>query len=120
MIKFNQHAVVNTETGKKARVHYSIGNRIDGRQCVTIYAKDYGSDLANVFSGYARTKNDSDSYTDYFETSRVCLFEDSGLYAEAKKAAEIVDAKRRAKKDAEIERFRTACEVINRQSVAAA
>lgn len=44
---FKQHHVLNTETGAKARVSYSIGNRTDGRDCVTIYAKDYGHELAS-------------------------------------------------------------------------
>lgn len=38
-VRFNQHAVTNGT--HKARVHYSLDNRCDGRRCVTIYAKDH-------------------------------------------------------------------------------
>lgn len=92
MIKFNQHAVVNTETGKKARVHYSIGNRTDGRQCVTIYAKDYGNTLAGVID----YTNNSDIMTDYFEKDRAVIFADIPLYSSALATAKAAEAKMRA------------------------
>ncbi len=83
-IKFRKHYVTNGIV--KARVRYSMDNRIDGRKCVTIYAKDYGHALGKVLSeGY---KNDTDSMTDYFDQGRVVLFEDSNYYAEARKVAE--------------------------------
>jgi hypothetical protein len=50
MIKFNKHNVINTETKVKARVHYSLDNRVDGRKCVTLYAKDYKNNLDTLFA----------------------------------------------------------------------
>ena len=52
MIKFNKHNVTDTETKIKARVLYSLDNRIDGRKCVTIYAKDYDRSLGKIFNEY--------------------------------------------------------------------
>ena len=86
MIKFNKYNVVNKETKAKARVHYSLDNRIDGRKCVTIYHKDYNHNLLDVFGD--AVINNTDAMTDYFETSRVVLFEDNPLYAEARQRAE--------------------------------
>ena len=79
-IKFNLYNVANTETGAKARVHYSAGNRTDGREAVTLYAKDYDGALESVFSD---ARNDSDSMTDYFETSRVVIFKGDARYEAA-------------------------------------
>ena len=84
-IKFNKFNVTNTETKEKARIHYSLDNRIDGRKCVTMYAKDYSSTLGKIFA--SEYKNESDSMTDYFETGKVVLFEGHALYAEARKTA---------------------------------
>jgi len=100
MIKFNKHNVTNTETKAKARVHYSTDNRTDGRDCVTIYHKDYSNALYDVMGseGYV---NDTDTMTDYFETGRVTLFANHPLYAAARKRAEankIADDARFAKK----------------------
>jgi hypothetical protein len=65
MIKFNKYNVRDTKTGKKARVRYSIDNRVDKKKCVTIYAKDYTNDLHELFpSNYS---NNTDIMTDYFE-----------------------------------------------------
>jgi len=81
-VKFNKYNVSCIETGKKARVHYSVDNRTDGRKCVTIYAKDYTNDLRDIIPvGY---ENNTDSMTDYFEKGRVVLFEDHPLYAIAR------------------------------------
>ena len=99
-IKFNIHNVVDTETKVKARVHYSYGNRTDGREAVTIYARDYGRDLHKLFEN---AKNESDSMTDYFETSRVVIFADDPLFPAALHAynrAEAKDAERIAKRKA--------------------
>ena len=88
MIKFNKHNVTNTETGAKARVHYSVDNRIDGRKAVTIYHKDYSRALGDVFAGSDGYKNDTDLMSDYFDKGRVVLFEDHPLYAAARQRAE--------------------------------
>lgn len=101
MIKFNQHHVLNTETGAKARVSYSIGNRTDGRACVTIYAKDYGHELADVMPA-ADYQNDTDISTDYFAHGRVVLFADNPLYPAALATAQLLDAKREARWAAKI------------------
>lgn len=83
-IKFNKYHV--TDGTDKARCHYSLDNRTDGRKCVTIYARDYGHTLGNLVP--ASYINDTDSITDYFDKGRVVLFEDNPLYAAARKRAE--------------------------------
>lgn len=85
-IKFNKHHVTNGAT--KARVHYALDNRADGRKCVTLYAKDYGHALGSLFSD--NYKNDTDFQTDYFDKGRVVLFEDHPEYAAARVRAEQV------------------------------
>ncbi len=83
-IKFQKYAVVSS--GVRARVHYDLDNRTDGRKCVTIYAKDYGRSLGDVFpESYI---NNTDSQTDYFEKGRVVLFEDHACYPAARVRAE--------------------------------
>ena len=83
MIKFNKFNVTNGAI--KARVHYSIGGRVDGTSAVTIYAKDTVNELHNIFS--SEYKNDSDSTTDYFESGKVVIFESHPLYGKAKERA---------------------------------
>lgn len=85
MIKLNLYNVTDTATGEKVKVHYSAGERTDGRIAVTIYEKNHGRKLGRIFKGEA--VNNSDSMTDYFETSRVVLFEDHPLYPAALEAA---------------------------------
>lgn len=81
MIKLQKFYVTDTETKVKAKVHYSAYTRAtDGRPCVTLYAKEYDYDLDKIF---AECENHSDSQTDYFEKSRVVLFEDHPLYQAA-------------------------------------
>lgn len=80
MIKFNRYNVSNGKI--KARVHYSLDNRIDKRKCVTIYAKDYSDALRNLFA--SEYKNDTDIQIDYFEKGKVVLFEDHPLYTVAR------------------------------------
>lgn len=83
MVKFNKYYVTNGT--HKARVYYSVDNRTDGRECVTIYAKDYCNSLHLIISdGYI---NNSDSVTDYFERGRVVLFSDHPLYSAARDRA---------------------------------
>ena len=86
MIKFNKHNVTDTETKEKARIFYSVDNRVDGRKCVTLYAKDYTRSLGRVLP--KDYKNASDSTTDYFESGTVVLFEEHPLYQAARKRAE--------------------------------
>ena len=83
-IKFNKFHVTDGTT--KARVFYSLDNRVDGRKVVTLYAKDYMHALAPIFG--KNTENNSDYQTDYVETDTVRIFEDSPLYAAARKRAE--------------------------------
>ena len=85
MIKFNKFNVTDTETKAKARVHYSVDNRIDGRECVTIYAKDYMNDLGEIFNG--EVIDNSDSMTDYFEKGKVVIFPDHPEYINARARA---------------------------------
>lgn len=81
MIKFNKFNV--SKDGIKTRVNYSINNHISGKNCVTIYAKDYSGDLSFL----ENCENNSDGMTDYFEKDRVRIFENDKYYAEALKAA---------------------------------
>lgn len=84
MIKFNKYNVTNGKI--KARVHYSLDNRIDRRKCVTIYAKDYSDSLGKVFE--SEYQNNTDMRTDYFEKGKVVLFENHPLYAVARSSVE--------------------------------
>ncbi len=82
-IKFNKfHVAVN---GQKARVWYSLDNRTDGRQCVTLYARDYTGMLGKILVEYM---NDTDISTDYFDKGRAVLFSDHPFYAAARARAE--------------------------------
>ncbi len=98
MIKFRKYYVTNGDI--KARVLYSIGNatnRIDGRNCVILLAKDYDRSLDKVFKNQPiMYVNETDPREDYFETGRVVLFEDNQFYAEAKKIADAIEKKRAA------------------------
>ena len=89
MIKFGLYAV--TSGTHKARVQYSLDGHVSGRPCVTLYGKDYGATLEKIFSDAV---NNSDSLTDYFETSRVRLFPEHTHYQAARHAAERVRTKR--------------------------
>lgn len=96
MVKFQKFYVTNGAL--KARVWYSLDNRIDGRKCVTIYAKDYGHQLGQIIED--AYENKTDICTDYFDKGTVRLFEDHPLYSAARARAEQVatewDAKRAA------------------------
>jgi hypothetical protein len=81
MIKFNKYNVTNGT--EKARVHYMINNRIDGRECVTIYAKGYDDSLSFIDG----VINNTDTMTDYFEKDRVYIFKGNPLYESALAAA---------------------------------
>lgn len=83
-MKFMKHYVTDGVT--KARVHYSLDNRNDGRKVVTLYAKDYLHQLRSMFG--AAYENDTDIGTDYFEKGIVRLFEGHELYAAARARAE--------------------------------
>lgn len=83
MIKLNKYNV--TDGNIKARVTYKISNRIDKKECVTIYAKDYDRSLGKIFKEYV---NDTELQTDYFDKGRVNLFSDNPLYEQALKRAE--------------------------------
>jgi len=84
-MKFRKYFVANGEF--KARVSYSLDNRVDGRKCVTIYAKDYTRQLGKVFAEY---RNDTDSMTDYFDQGHVDLFEGHKYYDEARAFVESI------------------------------
>ena len=51
---------------KLTRCCYTLDNRHDGAECVTIYATGYDDLPRDIFP----VENDSDSYTDYFEHDR--------------------------------------------------
>ena len=65
----------------KARCWYSKGTLIDGRVCVTIYGRNYTNDLEKIFG--ERSENGTDITTDYFENSKVRIFEGDSLWVEA-------------------------------------
>lgn len=83
-VKFNLHNVVNTETGAKAKVWYSVDNHVSGKPCVTVSAKTCLEKLFPVFGD--GVQNETDSQTDYFDNDRIRFFEDHPLYAEARAA----------------------------------
>ena len=85
MVKFMKFYVTNGH--EKARVFYSLDNRRDGRQCVTLYAKDYDRKLGLILAD--AYKNDTDIMTDYFDHGRAVLFTDHPLYAAARARAEV-------------------------------
>lgn len=87
-IRFNRYHVTNGQT--KARVWYSVDNRIDGKRCVTIYAKDHSDNLDKIFG--SAVQNNTDIMTDYFEKSRVVLFVDHPLFPAARKRAEEIES----------------------------
>lgn len=83
-IKFMKHYV--TDGQQKTRVWYShsdAARTYDGRECVTIYAKDYKRGCLGMLNAIGLSvKNDSDSQTDYFEQDSVRIFADHPKYTE--------------------------------------
>jgi hypothetical protein len=92
-IKFNIYNVTNGEVS--ARVFYSTTANRGGRQCVTLYAKDYTRNLGKIFAG--EYQNDTDTQSDYFDEGHVTLFEDHPLYAAARQRAEANNARNEAR-----------------------
>ena len=94
MIKFNKH---NVTSGKiKARVWYTAHVHVStGRNCVTISEKDYGRNLHEIFE---TVENNTDWQTDYFDNSRVRIFEGDALYETVKAVAEANEAAWEAKR----------------------
>ncbi len=83
-VRFLKFCVTDGTT--KARVHYGLDNRADGRKCVTIYSQDYGTALGHLIpDGY---ENHTDLQTDYFDKGHVDLTENHPLYAAARARAE--------------------------------
>lgn len=70
--------------GIKCKVYYWATARSDGS--VTVKAKQYGHDLADIFDGVEGIKyrNDTDSQIDYFEKSSVTIPVGHPLYAEVR------------------------------------
>lgn len=85
MIRLMKHYV--TDGTIKARVWYSHGTRTDGRECVTLYHKDYTNELGRIFKDHAGYRNDTDMMTDYFEKGHVDIFPGDPLFAAAKARA---------------------------------
>ena len=85
MIQFNKHFIVDTDTGKKARIRYSLDNRHDGRPVVTLYGKTCLERVSDVLP--AETENDSEYMTDYVANDRANLFEGHPLYVAARARA---------------------------------
>jgi len=86
MIKFQAFCVTNG--AEKARVNYSLDNRTDKRECVTIYAKDYDGALGRIFANDGEYANDTDTMTDYFDKGKAVLFPGDRMYLAARERAE--------------------------------
>ena len=84
MVKFNKFCVTNGVI--KSRVFYGLDDRGDGRQCVILYAKDYGS-LGKIFPDVY--ENDIEKvYGTHEGLLRLRLFENHPLYQAARDRAE--------------------------------
>lgn len=84
MIKFNKFNV--TDGTLKAKVFYSLDNRIDGRKCVTIYAEDWTNNLQQIF----RNESKALCYLGLNDKRKVNLFECHPLYSQARALAESI------------------------------
>ena len=84
-ITFMRYAV--KKNGKKARIRYSLDNRIDRRPAVKLYAQSYddGEVLGEIFP--EAYQNLTDSHSDYFDKGSVNLFEGHPLYRQARETA---------------------------------
>lgn len=80
--------------GKLYRCFFSDGQLINHPAgTLTIYAKDYGN-MSKEISAAFKVENNSDSMTDYFETSHIRVNPDHPLYAEVRKALDAQKAHR--------------------------
>lgn len=80
---------IKIDGGKLIRCGYSLDNNADNAESVSIYARDYDSLPRDLFE----VKNDSDSYTDYFENDRAYLTPEHPLYKYFRYAAEKAQAR---------------------------
>jgi hypothetical protein len=80
-VKFQKFRVVLGDL--KARIHYSRGVLVNGRDCITLYAKDYSNDLGKIAAAVEgmEYQNDTDSMSDYFDQGRARIYPDSPLWA---------------------------------------
>jgi hypothetical protein len=69
---------VKSPAGKYTPAYYSKGALVDGRVCITVYAK---SILDNLPAELGQIQNNTDTMTDYFEKDRVRFFEGSAEFA---------------------------------------
>lgn len=100
-IKFYYNGIKLNRSRELIKCHYSIDNRRDGQECVTIYARDYGTVLPrDLFD----VENNSDSYQDYFDTDGADIFPSHPLYPYARAAALSAELKGREKHVAYLER----------------
>lgn len=78
-IRFMKHYV--TDGAIKARVFYTDTALVNGKRCVTLYARDYSRNLGKIFGdAYA---NATDYMTDYFDEGHVRIPTEHELYAAA-------------------------------------
>jgi len=89
MIKVRKY-FIESEDGKKVKVHYWLDGRRDGKKCVAICAKEYGNQLTFL----PNVKNNTDIQVDYFEKDVAYIFEDDALYAEIRPQVEKILAGR--------------------------
>ena len=83
-IKFFYNGIKLNGENKLLKCFYSIDNSTaESGPCVTIYARDYNDLPRDVFS----VENDTDLYTDYFDSDRATLTPAHPLYKYARAAA---------------------------------
>lgn len=80
---------IKIDGGKLIRCGYSLDNNADNAPSVSIYARHYDNLPRDLFE----VKNDSDSYTDYFEKDRAYLTPEHPLYKYFRYAAEKAQAR---------------------------
>ena len=93
-IKFYWNGIRLNGEKSLVKCRYSMDNHTDHNECVSIYADSYGSQLPRDLF---KVKNETDSYTDYFDTDSATLTPEHPLYKYARYAAakaEIRDLKR--------------------------
>ena len=82
-IKFYYNGLRVNGEKKLIRVFYSLDNNADGREEVSISARDYDDLPGDVFA----VSNNSDYYTDYFDSDRATVTPSHPLYKYARRAA---------------------------------
>lgn len=80
MVKFLKKGI--RVDGQYHPAWYSIGGRGDGKNIITIYAKNYGRFGIGASKEFL-VENDTDTMTDYFDTDKIRIPENHPRYQEA-------------------------------------